>query len=343
MTKTLRHTFLLLAAIALIAACDDRAIPSDTLGTDGITQGKISYDTIAEMRVATGDTLDIAQAIDTCLKTTPSGSTTGKSYYIIGYVKEYYNPEKNPFNPDYGNISVTMTNKLNNRTFVCYRMLSFKGKKFDNQEQVKPGDIIVVYGKIQNYNNQPQLAQGGWLITSDNAESGYTPGPRVLVNETFDTSIGSFAIVNKKAASADVWTHVATTGDKQGCMFASATINDKVEEAESWLVSPTIDLTTCKKGAILTFSHNYRGDADQRDELLQVRISKDGGNTWTSLTIADDMWSSGTNARFKAATIDLTEYASTANQVAFAYKSTATTAFQWSVQNVRIGEPEEEE
>ena len=64
MTKSLRHAIILLAAISLVVACEDNAIPSDRLGTDGIEQGKIKYDTIQNMREATADTIDVAEAVN---------------------------------------------------------------------------------------------------------------------------------------------------------------------------------------------------------------------------------------------------------------------------------------
>ena len=340
MTKSLRHALLLLAALTLVVACKDNAIPSDQLGTDGITQGKIAYDTIQGMRELTpgpnGDTIDVAEAVRIGL-TLPSGSTTTKSYYVLGAVKGL----NQPFDAGYGNISPIITNKIANRQMICYRLKSFKNTNFTDAGQLVPGDVVVVYGQIQNRYGAPQITQGGYLVTSDNPASGYTPGPVVALNESFDGSIGAFAIVNKKAASADVWQHIAATDDKQGYMSASAKINGSVEEAESWLVSPTMDLAACKKGAILTFSHYYMGNADNRDELLRVLISNDGGNNWQPLSLTDEMWNNGKQKRFVTATLDLTSYASATCQIAFAYKSTTETASTWAVQNVRIGEPEE--
>lgn len=337
MTKSLRHAIILLAAISLVVACEDNAIPSDRLGTDGIEQGKIKYDTIQNMREATADTIDVAEAVNIG-RTLLSGSTTPKSYYVLGSVKGF----DKPFDPNYGNVSPIITNKINNCQMICYRLKSFKNSNFTDANQLQIGDMVVVYGQIQNRNGAPQITQGGYLVTSDNPESGYKAGPRVALNETFDAGIGTFAVVNKQAASDDVWRHMAATETAQGYMNASAKINDAIEVAESWLVSPTMDLSACKKGAILNFSHYYIGAVDQRDALLRVLISNDGGNNWQPLTLADDMWNNGKQKRFTLATIDLTSYASANCQIAFAYKSTAETALTWAVQNVRIAEPDEE-
>lgn len=353
MTTSFRHTLLVLAVACMAVACNDNSISSDALGTGGIGQGKIEYDSIPGMRAASGDTLDIIDAVQIGLDI-PVGSTTSESYYVIGYVKEYYNPEKNPFDPNYGNICVTLTNRLQNRTFVCYRMKSFKGAMFTSQDQVEPGDIIVVKGQINNYNNAPQMPAGCQLVTSNNPKSGWTPAPKEIVKESFDAGMGVFAVVDKKTASQDVWTHIEATSDKQGYMSGTAYINKANEEAESWLVSPQMDLTGCSKGALLTFSHyGYYNTKDmnddqisaaieQRAQLLKVMVSTDGTN-WTALDIDAVMFNQELNQkRFTQATIDLANYISAKTQIAFAYKSTSELALTWGIQNVRVGEPEEE-
>lgn len=338
MTKSLRHAIILLAAISLVVACEDNAIPSDRLGTDGIEQGKIKYDTIQNMREATADTIDVAAAVQYGLDSLKPGETSTKSFYVLGSVKGF----NQPFDPNYGNVSPIITNKFNNRQMICYRLKSFKNSNFTDANQLQIGDIVVVYGQIQNRYGAPQITQGGYLVTSDNPESGYKAGPRVALNETLNDGIGSFAIVNKKAASADVWTHVAATENAQGYMCANGKINDAIEESESWLVSPTMDLTACKRGAIFTFSHYCFGSADNRDELIRVLFSNDGGNNWQQLTLDDSMWNNSKQRRFVTATVDLTSHASANCQIAFAYKSTSTTALVWALQNVRIAEPDEE-
>lgn len=336
MTKLFRHTILLMAAITMFAACEERAIPSDKLGTDGITQGRLTYDTIQNMREASVDTIDVTEAVRIGLEL-PIGNTSSKSYYVLGYVKGI----TTPFDPTYGNITIVISNSLQNRQMTCYRLKSFKGANFTDANQVQIGDIVVIYGQIQNRYGVPQLTQGCQLVTSDNPESGYIPGPVVLAKETFNEGIGSFSIVNKKAASADVWTHTPATDEVPGYMIADANINSHVEEAESWLVSPNMDLTRCTRGAQLSFSHNFRGDASLRADMLRVMISTDGGSNWKQLTLDNSMWNDGTKGQWVAVTLNLDAYKSAQTQIAFAYKSSTTTALKWRVQNIRVGEPED--
>ena len=347
MTKLFRHTILLLATISMFVACDDRAIPSDKLGTDGITQSRIVYDTIKNMRDLipgpNGDTIDIDMAVQYGLDSVPEGTTSSKGFYILAAVKNHSTKEKEQFNPSYGNFYVYLRNKLGNRELFCYRLMGSKGQKFTDLNQMAPGDVVVVYGNIQNYYGSIQLS-GGKLVTSDNPLSGYKPDPIVVLSESFDESAGAFTIDVKKAASADVWQHIAAAGSKQGYMCATANINGTEEASESWLVSPAMDLTKCKNGALLTFSHYgfYTGDATGREDMLRLMVSKDGGE-WEQLTLDSEMWNQNVKQkRFTEATIDLANYISANTKIAFAYKSDAGKAMTWAVQNIRIGEPKDE-
>ena len=346
MLKTLRHCFILLATVCLAVACkDNNAIVSDTLGTDGIEQGKVVYDTIHGMRDPmpadklvnpdAADTITVEEAVRIGL-TLPSGGTTSQKYHVLGYVKGF----NAAFDPSYGNISPIICNKLNNRQMICYRMLSFKSQKFTDESQLQVGDVIIVCGQIQNRYGAPQLTQGCYLETSDNPASGYKPGPKTVLKESFGEGFGKFVVDNKQAASEEVWQHVPAEGDVPGFMRATAKIGGTPEAAEAWLVSPVLDLTGCSDGINLSFSHYYIG-ADDRDGQLRVMVTTDGNN-WTPLTIQDDMWNNGKQKRFITATLDITAHKSATTQIAFAYKSTAENAPTWALQNLRVGEPEEE-
>lgn len=345
MIKTIRHCFILLAALCMVVACKDNAIPSDQLGIDCITQGKVAYDTIHGMRDPmapdklvdpdAADTITVDEAVRIGL-TLATGSTTAQKYYVLGYVKGF----NAAFDANYGNISPIICNKLNNRQMICYRMLSFKNQKFTDESQLQVGDVIVVYGQIQNRYGAPQLTQGCYMVTSDNPASGYKPGPKTVLKESFVEGFGNFAVNTKQAASEAVWQHVPTEGEVPGYMKATAKINGTAEAAEAWLVSPVLNLNECAEGAILSFSHYYIG-ADDRDAQLRVMVSTDGTN-WTQITVPEEMWNNGKQKRFITATLDISAYKSATTQVAFAYKSTADNAPTWALQNLRVGEPEEE-
>lgn len=167
MTKLFRHTILLIAAISLFAACDDNAIPSDQMGINGITQGRVEYDTIRNLREASADTIDVAAAVQYGLDSLKPGETSTKYFYVLGMVKGFYQT----LDVNYGNASPIITNKISNRQMICYRLKSFNNAKFTSESQLQVGDIVVAYGKIQNRYGVPQLTQGCYLVTSDNPEA----------------------------------------------------------------------------------------------------------------------------------------------------------------------------
>lgn len=339
MTKLLRHTILLLAAVSLIVACEDNAIPSDKLGTDGITQSRIVYDTIPNLREATGDTIDVETALRYGYDSLAVGQTSDKEFIILGAVKGI----STPYSAQYGNISPILTNKLSNRQLLCYQLKSFKRKgvktNFTGPEQLLPGDIVAVRGKIFNRYGTPQVTDG-YLVYSDNPNSGYRPAPKVILSESFDAGLGDFTVSDKVKASVDMWEHIAATSDKQG--YACANQNRVAEAAESWLISPSMDLTACRDTALLTYSQYYLGSASERDEQLQLMVSTDDGANWTQLPIPSTAWRNGKIKSYIGATIDLTDYKSATTKIAFVYKSSAESALLWAIQNLRIGEPEEE-
>lgn len=102
--------------------------------------------------------------------------------------------------------------------------------------------------------------------------------------------------------------------------------------AESWLVSPAINLTTsAPEHAKLIFSHALnKGTADN----MRVKISTDGTN-WENLTVPN--WPDGTNWTFmESGEIDITKYISATTQIAFAYVSTDENAPSWEIGKVEI-------
>ena len=351
MTKLFRHSILLLAALCLAVACKDKnAISSDELGTDGIKQGKVSYDTLnVDMREASGDTLDLAEAVKLCLQM-PAGETSTESYYVLGYVSGFTKYETStslnnkgvPYRdqfakdfPTYGNRYPKIINKLNNRYIECYRLMSFGGNKFKYLDQLEEGDVIVAYGKLQNYNNTAQIS-GGYLVTTSNPNA----KPRTFADESFDKSIGAFTVTNEKAASTEVWKHIEAKNGAPGFMRANANIGGANEESECWLVSPKMNLTDISPthDIKLTFTQYYIGDKISRIDLLRLFVTTDG-NLWRQIPMTDDMWNDGTLPQFQNVTIDMKEYASEQTQIAFVYNSTTDKALTWAIKNVVIGEP----
>lgn len=150
------------------------------------------------------------------------------------------------------------------------------------------------------------------------------------LNESFaSSSQGEFTIDNKSMDShlSYVWATTASYG-----MKGSANISGTAYAAESWLISPVLDLTNATS-AKLTFDHTtYAASSTDDLDYLLVYVSSDGGSHWTNLTIPT--WPSKRWTFVSSGEIDLTTYASSNVKIAFCYKSTSTYAGTWEVKNV---------
>lgn len=150
--------------------------------------------------------------------------------------------------------------------------------------------------------------------------------------EAFSSGIGSFTIndVSLGEGLTYVWKHDA----KNKYMKASA-YNKKNIAAESWIVSPTIDMSGCTV-AKLSFTHcinKYFGDVT-KDATLWI---KEVNGEWQQLTItypeikSDSNWSS-----FKDVELDIKAYVGKKVIVGFKYISSGSAAGTWEVKNFSV-------
>lgn len=148
--------------------------------------------------------------------------------------------------------------------------------------------------------------------------------------ETFKDDQGSFVIEDVNLSGLTyVWKH-----DNYGYMKASAYAGSN-KAAESWLISPTIDMTNIEKST-LTFEqciNKYFGNVEEEATLW---VKEDGGE-WNQITLTyptlpeDGNWSD-----FETQTVDLTSYAGKKIKIGFKYTSTEAAAGTWEIKNVSI-------
>lgn len=149
-----------------------------------------------------------------------------------------------------------------------------------------------------------------------------------FLDAPFSTSQSDFIIENKVMPEAltEIWKLTMSYG-----MAATGYKSSVNYEAESWLISPAVDLTKATK-AVLTFDHagNYFTNIS---EECSVWAAEAGTINWTKLTVAT--WP--TNYTFvSSGEIDLSAYVGKSVQIAFRYTSTDEKAGTWDVKNVLI-------
>ena len=158
--------------------------------------------------------------------------------------------------------------------------------------------------------------------------------PGVLWSESFGSSIGTFTIEDKSKdeALSNVWSFASGYGMK-------ATGYDKDNKtnyaAESWLVSPVLDLTNATDCSIaFQQAANFFKNQDNLKAAVSVKAKAADDADWTTLDVTP--WPEGTSWTFIPSTADLKAFDGKQVQIAFVYTSTADVAGTWEVKDFNL-------
>ena len=181
------------------------------------------------------------------------------------------------------------------------------------------------------------IVEGG----NDTPATPDTPATDAIFSESFANGQGNFTIDDKVLSG--IWTAGSYGSDKY--MMATSYIKLDGEsakanhDAESWLISPEIDLTNANS-AVLKFAeviNKYFGTVN--DEAMVYAKKENGEWTRLSFTRAEKP-SSATFTKFtdeKAnISIDLENYKGGKMQFAFVYKGAAAASGTWEIKDVKI-------
>lgn len=145
-----------------------------------------------------------------------------------------------------------------------------------------------------------------------------------LYKVDFTATQGGWTIQNKELSSLTyVWKQDAQYG-----MKASA-YNKQAYAAESWLISPAIDLTSATKATLKLNQAVNKGAATN----LKVKVSADNGVNWSDLSIN---MPAGTSWTYQEDEADLTAYVGSSIKLAFAYVSTTDVCPTWQIKDLVI-------
>ena len=192
-------------------------------------------------------------------------------------------------------------------------------------------------GKLRKYFGQAGLRDSGGTEADFVLEGGVTPPPpgAVIFSETFTNGQGEFTIqdVVLPEELTYVWQHDAN----YSCMKASAYVG-QAYAAESWLVSPAIDLMNYST-ATLKFDQAVNYASPQGALAVMVSANYNGdvnAATWTELNLSQ--WPAGNNWTFINSTVDLAEFAGQRVTIAFKYTSDTSASATWEVKNFVVEE-----
>lgn len=196
------------------------------------------------------------------------------------------------------------------------------------------GDSVFVAFSYDHY-------QGGHapVVPSPDPQPGVDPQPSVteetLLQESFAGGRGEFTVDDKSLSAHMSYVWSPYKNNYVSCMKASAYVRNLNQAAESWLISPVIDLTSYTQ-AVLTFEQacNFLKTYKNRaKEFLSVCVSDDGGMHWRNCSVDiphQDKWI------FVSTEVDLTEFVGKQVQIAFVYKSTTACAPTWEIMNLKL-------
>lgn len=179
------------------------------------------------------------------------------------------------------------------------------------------------------------VVAGGTVTPSPEPNPDPQPQPNekaTIFTELFNVGQGDFTIDNK--VMNDPLTYVWSFDEKRSLIKASAFVGGQKLAAESWLVSPVIDLTQAKETE-LSFNEagNFFGGLDNFKAACTLKVKEEGGE-WTDLAynVAADgqSWTSG------IATANLAAYDGKKIQLAFAYTSNTEFAGTWQIKELYV-------
>lgn len=161
------------------------------------------------------------------------------------------------------------------------------------------------------------------------------PADNIIYSAPLSSSMEGFTIDNITAVP-DALGAVWKLDSQYNCMVAKGYDGSKNYAADSWFVSPVIDLTGTDT-AWATFRHaqNYFGSAALARSEATFAVRVEGETEWHKLTINYPAYGSGFNF-VSAGDIDLKAYAGKKVQFGWHYISTASKAGTWEVNNFMV-------
>ena len=144
----------------------------------GSSNGLIQVSKIAYYKVGdTPEIVDITNTAETAYTIAKAKELidAGKGLSESVYVKGIVSQASESLNDTYGSLSYYISDdgKTENELQV-YGGLSFKGEKFTSVDDIKVGDVVVVYGKLKKFKTTYELDLNNILISQNGTTTGIT-------------------------------------------------------------------------------------------------------------------------------------------------------------------------
>ena len=143
-------------------------------GSNGLIQvSKIAYYKVGDAPeiVDITNTAETAYTIAKAKELIDADKGLSESVYVKGTVSQ----AGESLNDSYGSLSYYISDDgTTGNELQVYGGLSFEGKKFTSVDDIKVGDVVVVYGKLKKYNTTYELDKNNILISLNGKTTGIT-------------------------------------------------------------------------------------------------------------------------------------------------------------------------
>ena len=277
------------------------------------------------------------------LKYIEDGGSESTEVYVKGTVVSVVSGS---FDPSYGSLKYYISDNgtTNNQFYVFNGYAGPNRTKFSGEDALQPGDVVVICGKLVNYNGTKEFTTGNYVVSiNGNGGTGgevTPPAEGTYINETFSSSFGSFTVKNIKGTP---WVL-----DSYG--YAKATGYDNASKAttpsSSYLVSKAVNMSASKE-ATVSFDYILRYVTTSAGEAIEGISNKvlvtdnytgdPATTTWKDITgtlkeVRD--WNSWT--KFTAAVP--ADIIGKSNVVFALYYECAASSGTWEVKNFTVKE-----
>lgn len=246
------------------------------------------------------------------------------------------------FDPQYGSLKyyISEDGTTTNQFYVYNGYAGPNRTKFSGEDALKPGDEVVICGKVDNYQGTKEFLVGNYIVSLNGQGGATTPDTPTdgYVNETFNKSFGTFTLKNIKGTPwvIDSYGYAKATGYENTSKVTTP--------SESYLVSKAIDLSS-SKGATLKFSYilryaTYNGEPTEgvkNQVLITENYTGDPATTkWTNIT---GTLTEGTDwTTWSTYTYDLTPYKGKKDIVIALHYACEAKSGTWEIKELTVKE-----
>lgn len=181
----------------------------------------------------------------------------------------------------------------------------------------------------------------------DNPDSGKQGGggdqtpkntPVIILQQDFTKGLGAFTIQDKEKGGFDgaIWKYESGNNAKYGAQASASKGSNSNFKAESWLISPEIDLTNYTD-AYLCFNHAFGYvSSGVPQNFFSIKVSSDGGTNWVDLSVSKWLASHSYFELAQSGNVPLGGYKGKKIKFAFVYNSTAEVAPTWEITDLTV-------